>query len=317
METMHAYLPEIISFYHVAHFKSFTRAAAALQLSKAQLSRQVKTLEVQLKAQLFHRTTRSLTLTEEGRSLLFFSEGIVKLSAEAAQTMQELTSQNSGIIRLTVPSSLGEWLSVPISKKLRQQFPDLRVELDFSNQRKDLIKDNFDFALRAMEEKSPDLICRLIGQVKDVIVAAPSLVGKKGDGIQEPADLRNYPCLMTSHNQKWASWNMMKHDLHSSVEVTGNFATSNYSTNRLMCLGGLGVAKLPLYLVSNDIQRGDLINLLPGYEISTHALHLVYPLRSYRPAKQKIFKDILLDWFSTQNFAFLKQQGPIFIGPVG
>lgn len=305
MEAINAYLPELMAFHQVAKCGGFTQAAEKLNLSKAQLSKQVARLEMVLKAQLFIRTTRRMSLTEEGKHLLHYSEGIVNLSREATMSLKEMTDKEGGLIRITAPSSLGDWFSPELLKVFRQKMPELKVEIDLSNSKRDLVADNYDFALRALEETNPDFIARYLGQIKDIVCATPEFIKLhkiKGD---EPLDVKNYPCLLNSHQKSWNTWKLQHENKDVVVEVHGNYACSSYATSRLMCLANLGVARLPHYLVETDLKQRRLVNLYPDYTIATHPLYLVYSGRGYNSKKQKMAKIIIWDWMKGQKGIWL------------
>lgn len=301
METIKGYLPEVISFYEVAQSLSFTKAAEKLNLSKSQLSKQVAVLETILKAQLFHRTTRSITLTEEGRLLLQYAEGIVKLSQDAAESMKELVDEEGGLIRITAPSSLADWVAPEIIKIFAEKLPNVKVEIESTNVKRDLINDGYDFALRAMDETHPDLIARYIGHLKDVIVASPAYLKKNKLKGVEPQELKTVPVLLSSLKSNWNIWKIQKGNKDHSIEVQGNYASSSYQTNRHMCLAGIGVARVPYYLVESDIADKKLVHLYKDYSIATHPLYLVYPAKGYRTKKQKSARDLIWAWIKEQN----------------
>ena len=301
METISSYLPEVLSFYEVAHQGSFTSAAEKMGLSKGQLSKQVQMLEAILKVQLFHRTTRKVTLTNEGKHFLQYAEGIVKLSREAAESMKEISGSESGLIRITAPNSLGDWFGPELLRIFQSKFPGLKVELDLSNVKRDLVNDGYDFALRAMTESDPEMVARYLGHIKDVIVVNPQFKKKMKLTGSDPLELHEVNCLLNSHQQTWNSWKMKRGKKDFVVEVQGTFACSSYATTKLLCLEGLGVARIPYYLVHREIEAGKLILLYPEYTISTHPLYLVYPSRGYKTQKQKIVRDVILEWIQTQK----------------
>jgi len=250
METIKHYLPELLAFHEVAKCGGFTQAAEKLNLSKAQLSKQVARLETILSAQLFHRTTRKITLTEEGRHLLQYSESIVKLSQDAAESMKELTHTEGGLIRITMPSSIADWFAPRILPIFREKLPNVKVEIDASNMKRDLTSEGYDFALRAMDETNPDLIARYIGHIKDVIVASPEYVKKhKLKGV-DPEELKSVPVLLSSLlsslKESWNTWKLQKGNRDLVLQVQGNYASSSYQTNRFMSVSGLGVALILL-----------------------------------------------------------------------
>ncbi|WPU66591.1 LysR family transcriptional regulator [Peredibacter starrii] len=298
METMslNAYLPDVLAFYEVAKCGGFTQAAEKMNLSKAQLSKQVARLETILRAQLFFRTTRKINLTEEGKHLLQYAESIVKLSHDAAESMKELVDEEGGLIRITAPSSLADSLAPPLIKMFNEKLPNLKVEIEASNVKRDLIAEGYDFALRAIVETDPELVARYIGHIKDVIVATPDYVKKnKIKGI-DPSELKDIPVLMASLRKSWNTWKFQKGNKDFSIDVHGNYASSSYQTNRWLCLSGLGVARLPYYLVENDLQDKKLTLLYKDYSIATHPLYLVYPSKGYRAKKNKIAKDLIWSW---------------------
>lgn len=301
METIKAYLPELLAFHEVAKCGGFTPAAEKLNLSKAQLSKQVARLETVLRAQLFHRTTRKISLTEEGKHLLQYAESIVKLSQDAAESMKEMINEEGGLIRITAPSSLTDWLAPSLTKEFQANLPNVKVEFDSSNVKRDLVEDGYDFALRAIDETNPDLIARYIGHLKDVVVASPDYVKKmKLKGI-DPVELKEVQVLMASLRQSWNTWTLRKGNKEIVVEVQGNFASSSYQTNRSMSLAGLGVARVPYYLVEKDLAEKKLVHLYKDYSIATHPLYLVYPTKGYRAKKNKLAKELIMGWIKEKK----------------
>lgn len=304
METISSYMPELLAFHQVAELGGFSQAADKLNLSKSQLSKQVARLETLLRVPLFHRTTRKVSLTQEGKQLLNYSYQIFQLSHEAAVGMKELRESEGGLIRLTAPSSLGDWFAPELLSILQAQHPLLKVEIDLSNAKRDLIKDEFDFALRAMDESNPDLIARYVGHLKDVIVASPLFLKQHKFKAQDPKDLHQLPCVLNSHQGKWNSWKLQRGQKDVVVEVQGQFACSSYATTRLLCMQGIGAARMPYYLVKQDLEEGRLVRLFPEYSIATHPLYLVYASKGDKLKRRRLFKDVLLNWLKTQKDVF-------------
>ncbi len=300
METISGYLPEVIGFYQVAKLGGFTAAADELNLSKAQLSKQVARLETLLRVQLFHRTTRKIILTNEGKHLLKYAESIVNLSRDAFEDMEDLASADGGLIRMTAPSSLGDWFAPKLLQVFREEMPFLKIEIDLNNVKRNLVEDKYDFALRAMVETDPNLIARPIGHIKDVIVAAPEF-----QMTNDPAELKNYPALVNSHQESWNKWTLQKGKKDTVVEIHGNYACSSYGTTRLLALEGLGIGRIPLYLAEDDIKAGRLIQLCPDYTIATHPLYLVYPAARYKSRRHDKAKTIILEWMKNHSSAFI------------
>lgn len=301
METMSQYLPEVMSFYEVASHGGFTRASEKLGLSKAQLSKHVQVLETILRVQLFYRTTRKVVLTNEGKHFLQYAEGIMKLSKDAFESMREISGHESGLIRITAPNSLGDWFGPDLLNMVQEKYPGLKIELDLTNVKRDLVTDGYDFALRAMDETNPDMVARYLGHIRDVVVVSPQYKKRMKLNGSDPAELKGVNCLMNSHQFNWNSWKMKKGRRDVVVDVQGTFACSSYATTKLLCMEGLGVARIPYYLVNKEVEQGELVLLYGDYTISTHPLYLVYPSKGFKTQKHKLVKEMILSWISTQK----------------
>jgi DNA-binding transcriptional LysR family regulator len=304
METISRHLDDLLAFHLVATEGGFTRAAEALGTSKAAVSKQVARLEALLSSQLFWRSTRSVRTTEAGEALLEFSRRILDLSEEAGRKIRELHSGEAGIVRISTPVSLGEAFFPSFLETMQKQLPKVTFDTDLSNEFRDVKGGGFDFALRGSEETDPDLVAKFLGKLRDVICAAP-LVARKLQGSRDPQDLTRQDCILSSVDPRWNAWTLSSRRQEIRVQVQGRMASNEYGTARLYALHGLGVARLPYYLVAEDLAKGRLIQLYPEFEIATHVLHLVYLKGTYSPRRQKIVRDGILDWFRKRPEIFI------------
>jgi DNA-binding transcriptional LysR family regulator len=304
METITKNLEDLVAFHVVAVDGSFTKAAETLGTSKAMVSKQVKRLETYLRSQLFHRTTRTLNLTEEGTALLEYSQKVFDLSDEASRRLRDMTQGAIGNIRISAPVSLGEVIFPTLLKQLQKDLPNVNFEIDLANENRDFIKDQVDFALRAAEVDHPDLIARSLGMIKDVIVAAPEFLAKSKI-TANPRDLSREECLLHSQNPNWNLWTLNSKEKEIRVEVKGKISTNQYPMARELCLTGTGIARIPLYMVSEDLKSGTLVQLFPEYKIQTHPLYLVYVRNEYAAKKHKITRDLILNWFKQRKDYFV------------
>lgn len=307
MKTINTYLPEMISFYYVAKFEGFTAAGLQLNVSKSQLSKEVTRLEKMIEAELLHRTTRKVSLTNEGKLLFQYVEKIAETSLEAMEVVKESANDEIGAIRITAPSSLGDWFASPILSLMNKKYPNVKVSIDLSNDRKNIVEENYDFALRGMHEKDPNLVARPIGKLRDVICVRPGLLSSSQVSKinANPIELSNITCILNSHQVKWNNWLFVKDSNELEVEVYGNYSCSSYTTAKVLCLDGFGVGRIPYYLVQKEINDKSLISLCPNYTITTHPIYLVYPVKNFRTAIQKKFRDLFLKWLKDQE-VFIK-----------
>ena len=307
METIGHNLDALAAFHAVALDKSFSRAAESLGTSKAMVSKQVKRLEAHLKLQLFLRTTRSVSLTEEGAALFAYSRRIFELSSEAGKKLRTLSQGSSGTIKLAAPVSLGEAFFPEILAELREALPQVSVEIDLSNDNLDFAKDGIDFAVRATDDHAPDLIARRLGRIRDMICVSPAFLRNFSPMLTEPRGLVRCECLLTSLNPAWNTWTFIKGSEDVIIEAKGRYSSNQYPMARVLCLQGLGVARLPYYLVSDDLDSGRLVRLFGDYQISTHPLYLVYLRSEYATRKKKLIRDTILGW-ARRNRSFFQQE---------
>ncbi len=305
METIARNLEMLRSFHSVATHQSYTRAADKLGASKAMLSKQVKLLEHHLRAKLFHRTTRKISLTEQGMALLSYSQKIFDLSDEADKRIRDMHQGQSGVIRISAPPSFGDAFFNSFLPMVSQKLPKVKFEADLTTEVRHLIKDRVDFALRIAAHHHPDLVARHLGQLLDVICVAPTLF-KSLKNISDPKKLIEQNCILNTHNNKWNTWTLRSGSKDINVEVSGQYATNQYFMMKSFCLMGFGVARLPYYLVTQEIRDGRLIRLFPEYQISTHSLYLVHLRSEYSTIKHKTTKEEILRWFADQREIFCK-----------
>lgn len=307
METIANSLNELKSFYFVARYHSFTKASEALPISKAQISKEVQRLETLLGIQLFNRSTRQVHLTEEGQVLYQQAQKIFELTEETSNLMLDLKGEDFGHIKITAPGSLGNWFVPDLVVSTREKYPRVQLEFDLNNTKRDLLEDKIDFALRAMEIKDMDLVAKLIGQIKDVIVVSKDFYKKHKKIILEKGvdSLNSLECLLHSHQTKWNTWNLQKRNKTSTFQVNGHYAVSSYTTSKALCLRSIGVAKLPLIDVKKELDDGELTQLFTDFSVSTHPLYLVYPKTNYRTRLKIKYRDYLLDWFKAKKEYFI------------
>ena len=305
METTTRNIEDLICFYLVAREGGFTKAAQHLGSSKAMVSKQIKRLEASLGTQLFFRTTRKLSLTQEGEALMSYSEKIFQLSDEAGKRLQTMAKGHSGLVRISTPVSLGEFFFPSFVESMRSVLPQVQFECDLSNEARDLSKNETDFAIRATETIHPDLIARHLGRLRDVICVAKNFKGLEMIEKRGPQALHFMDCILHSQEPLWNDWTLTSPRGDVRIEVRGKVATNQYEMIRAFCKQGLGPARIPYYIVAEEIKQGNLIQIFPEYQISTHSINLVYLRSEFGSPKLKITKEAILKWFSDRKEIFV------------
>lgn len=279
-------------FVEVVRCQSFSGAARQLGLPRSSVSRQVARLEEQLDTQLLRRTTRRLALTDEGAA--YFERAVLALQGleEARLALAESTQMPRGVLRVSVPFDMAAMLA-PIIVELVDRYPELRVEVEPSNRRVDLIAEGYDAALRAgpgLEDSS--LVARKILTVPFRVLAASSYVLEHGRP-SHPSELVNHRCLLFRPRNGQAIWTLRNDEGEQHrLELTGNLAADDLAFLTALARTGAGVALLP------DLTRRDrdgLECLLPGWRGAFESsLYLVYPSARYLPPKLTAFRDFVV-----------------------
>jgi len=293
------------SFYLVAKYESFTKAADIEDISKGVLSRNVKSLETSLKAQLFIRTTRSVSLTESGEALYEKCVQIFELLEDAKRRIADLTQEDIGNLTFSCSTSLGDLFSRELIANYSKAMPSVDLKLVFKNEVVDLFHGDFDLAVRAVDKLEDDLVARYLGYVKDTVVMTPSLLAQYSI-IRTPKDLLGKPCLLNSHVSRWDTWSFNSGEGEQlNIKVMGTLATNQYTMQRRHTLNSLGIAKLPLYVVEDDIKKGNLVEVLTDFQSWTHPLYIVHAKHNHLPRKIVVFKQLILQWKEKNKHLFI------------
>jgi DNA-binding transcriptional LysR family regulator len=303
METLTAHLDDLLAFHEVARLKSFTLAAESLNRSKAQLSKQVQRLEAHVEDRLFFRTTRNVRFTEAGKALFHYSQKIIDLTTEAERKVRDLNEKDIGLIRLSAPISLGVVIFPDLVSEMRTLLPGVSFDTDLSNEVKSFADDKVDFAIRATEVEDNDVVARYLGRLKDVIVCSPRMAKKLS--LKHPSELSNQVCILNSMQEDWNVWTLISSKEEVRVEVRGKLATNHYLAARDYVLRDLGIARLPSYTVDRELDTGELVQLLPDYQIATHPLSLAYAKAGVLSHRHKVTRDWLLRWFKDHRNVFV------------
>jgi DNA-binding transcriptional LysR family regulator len=199
------WLADIETFVAVTEAGSFTKAALRTGRSKAGVSRQVKQLEERLGAQLMHRTTRSLSLTDAGATL--YERAAAALAdlhdAESAAVDQQMKAQ--GRLRVSMPVAFGRYIAAGPLLELAEQHPNLEIDLSFSDRFVDIVGEGFDLAVRIGDLADSSLIARRASSTRRIVCAAPSYLEHRPD-INEPANLLRHECLLYTQQVAGSAW---------------------------------------------------------------------------------------------------------------
>ena len=270
-------------FAAVAEARSFTAAAEMLGLSKASVSKAVSRLEAHLGQSLFHRTSRRLALTEAGRPLADHARRIVAEANAAEEAARDGATAHSGRIRLAAPMTYGVMHVAPAVADFLATHPGIEIELHLSDARVDIVAEGIDVALRIGDLADSSLRARKLDGVTTYLVAAPSYVAAHG-APAHPSDLAQH--RMLRYSNVTAPWRFRREgEAEVSVRPTGPLAANSGDALLPALLAGLGVARLPGFIVGQHLASGELVSLLDDWHSPVVGLHLLTPPSPLRPAR--------------------------------
>ncbi|WP_414900440.1 LysR family transcriptional regulator [Sphingomonas flavalba] len=281
-------------FATVVEQRSFTAAAQTLGLSKATVSKAVTRLETALGAQLFHRTSRMLTLTEAGRTLAPRAQAMLGEAQAAEEAARDDASAPGGRVTLAAPMTFGLQRVAPALATFLCRYPAITVDLKLSDAKVDLVAEGIDIALRIASLPDSSLRARRVGSVAAHIVAAPAYLARRGHP-RHPAELGEHACLGYSLLPTPGLWRFTgPGGAEVAVRPTGPLVANSGDALLPALRAGLGIAVLPEFIVGADIASGALEPILTDWRFPPVALHLITPPGILRPARVTVLIDHLM-----------------------
>lgn len=262
------------SFVRTVERGSFAAAAAGRGLSATMVGNHVRFLETRLGASLLNRTTRQQSLTEFGRSHYERCRTILAEIDAAEAEAGVLQAVPRGLLRITVPVTLGTTILPRLLAGYLRRHPEVKVDLVLQDHRLDLVADEMDIAIRAGPLPDSSLIARALPPMQFLVCAAPAYVADHG-APQRPADLASHNCMDFAHAPEPLHWRFAGDNGEEAVSVSGNLRVNSGQALRAAALEGIGIVMQPDILVADDLAAGRLVRLLDQYALPTLALHLL------------------------------------------
>lgn len=281
-------------FLEVVKYQSFAKAARKLGMTGPALSKQVQSLEDQLGVRLLNRTTRQVTLTEEGALYSEKARKALEDLNEAEQQIQELKACPTGILRVNAPMSFGKkYLISPIAA-FAKEYPNVKMEVDFDDREVDIIGEGYDVVVRIGALKDSSFISRRLANCPILLCASPDFIKQYGEP-KTPDDLINYPSIR--YNKHGVSSGWQYEDENGKVSVANlnlQFLANNAEMMLEACLQGVGISLLPIFVASTYLQSGELVEVLPKYKNSPQrGIHAIFPQNRHLSTKVRLFVDSL------------------------
>jgi DNA-binding transcriptional LysR family regulator len=286
-------------FAEVARGRSFTAAADRLGMAKGNVTKHVQWLEERLGARLLTRTTKSVSLTEAGLSLLDGGRDLLERFDLLEETVRGAVGSPKGTIRVGTPPSFGAVHLVPMMTAFSGMHPDIRFAMHLDDGRVDIAGEGLDVSLRiAPALKDTSLVALKLGSVPQLLVAAQSYLTARGSPETLEA-LSNHDCLIHALKAPTGFWTFTGPGERRMVRVSGPISSNFGEPLRHAALSGHGISMHPIYMVADDLQQERLRIVLPAYKPVGLDIYAMYPSRSKMPGKVRLFLQFLGERFRT------------------
>jgi DNA-binding transcriptional LysR family regulator len=272
---------------------SFSAVARERELSQAAVARQVSQLEEHFGVRLFHRTTRKLSLTDDGEMLLGLARPVLDGVDGLEAALGRQSASPVGLVRVGVTVTGSRFLAQRLPTLLADH-PGLKVELVVSDRFGDMIEDRLDLAMRVGEVTDASLVVRRAGTAWFVAVAAPSYIERNGKP-STPADLASHTCIVHDVGPGSNVWTFVTSDGSQQFHVSGGFLANDFSVVRVAARSGYGIALLPLFEVLDDLRSGVLVCMLSEFPTPSIPLSLVYPSRRHLAPRTRVVFEFILE----------------------
>lgn len=284
----------IAFFVQAAETRSFSEAGRILGVSSSAVGKSVARMEERLGVRLLHRSTRSITLTNEGALFLERCRRILCEIEAAELELSETQQAPQGRLRISLP--LVGMLVMPALTAFMRRYPDIELDVDFSDRLVNVIEEGFDVVMRTGEPTDSRLMARQVGNYRLQLVASPGYLADHGTP-KVPEDLANHACLQHKFPStgKFEPWPLKRVEGEPEWVVPTTMACNTSAALLDVAVAGLGIACLPDFMVRQAIERGELVSVLDEYVEHQGSFRLLWPSSKHLAPKLRVFIDFMVE----------------------
>ena len=295
-------LDEVGTFVSAVEFGSLAAAARYLGVPRSTVSRRLARLEERLNIRLLARTTRKVSLTEEGRAYFERVAPAIETLRLAGREAAEVSDAPVGTVRLTAPVDFGQGGLAILIERFAAAYPEINLHIDLTDRIVDLVAEGFDLAVRAGPSALADssLVARRVAIGHFQCFASPRYL-EAHPAPTTPAELKDHQCVLFRPKGGQARWQLC-HPEEGTVEVDvhGRITCTEFGFVRAAARANLGIGLMPAFQAAPDVDSGDLVPVLPGWSQDGGIVSLMMPSGRLLPAKTRVLVDFLVDWFGDQ-----------------
>lgn len=280
-------------FVQVVRHGSFVAAARYLQVSSSHVSRLVSQLEQQLGTQLLYRSTRQIRLTEAGNVYYEACRQLFDGVRDAELLLQQHQGLPSGVLKITAPATFGDKYIAPLVNDFQLRYPQLKINMYFSNRQVEMIEEGFDLGIRMGVLRESTLVARRLCDRREYIVGSPDYLARIAPPLTL-TDLERHNCLIGTRGY----WLLQQNGQRKDINVHGNWQANSGPALLDAALKGLGLAQLPDYYVDEHLANGKLIAVLNEFQSPDMGVWVVYPQQRHLAPKVRLLIDFLVEQFT-------------------
>ena len=284
------------SFIRITELGSLSAVARETGATQPAISRQLAALEGHLGVRLLQRSTRSLTLTEDGRDLLGHARLVIDAVEETEAAIGQRRGSPAGLVRLGCPSVFGRTYIVPHLGDMLARYPGLSVKLVVSDNVVDLIQEGLDLAIRTGEITDVSLVARRLGTVSTVPIASTAYLERYGEPVH-PDELAAHECVVFTRSQHPGEWELSGPEGSIGVHVGGRFRSNHIETVLAAVIAGHGIGLLPLWMMREPVRDGLVRPILRDWQSNQFPISAVYPSRRFLAPRTRAVIDFLVEEF--------------------
>ncbi|MCM8735255.1 LysR family transcriptional regulator [Azospirillum sp. A1-3] len=284
-------LNSIVAFVAAAEHLSFVAAGRKLGVSASAVGKSIAKLEESVGTRLFHRTTRRVSLTEEGAAFYERCHRILDDLRDAETMLSNRTRAPRGRLRVGVPT-IGYHFLLPVIPEFRRRYPDIELDIDFNDRLVDVVEEGLDAVIRSGPLNDSRLMSRRLGPFRFILCASPSYLERKGIP-QLPRDLEEHDCLRFRFptSGKLQAWQLGNADGVDAFRRPSPLTCNNMEALRGAAIAGLGIAYMPDFLARDDLDAGLLRNVLDAHLVDQGQFSILWPSNRLVSPRLRVFID--------------------------
>lgn len=291
------------AFIRVVELKSFTKAAASLNLPKTTVSAQVQALESRLQIKLLHRTTRQISLTTDGAAYYDRAVRLLQDLEETESLLGKSAATPKGRLRIDIPGSFGRLIILPALQDFMQRYPEIELEIGCNDRRVDLLEEGVDCVIRGGALTDLSLVARRVASVRFVTCASPDYLKRHGTPV-DPTDIAHHISIhyfSSSLAGKVFGHTYEKDGIKTEIRGHRKLLLNDGESCLIAARAGLGIAQVPTYLAQDYIASGELMVVLGTYLSEDLPIHVLYPQNRHLSTKVRVFIDWIAALFDSSD----------------